>query len=311
MGKKNAGIESPDVAIARQKSGFWQTQELNRRAYMRYLNQEYQLAVNRFKWLRLPPGMDERFLERTLVVDNVAVMFQMPKVPDRYYATKVVTSGPINVYDNPTSFRSTGNGGWNVGLNVKNGVLCWNSRTRIPLWPTLEYYAKRMADIDRTIDLNLKKQKNPYIITGPEEKQNEIRQFYAKVDGNEDAIFGLDSLNENIEVKVQSTQVPFIGIELQQMKRDLWNEMLEFLGIASSNTQKRERLIEAEIEANEESTEMMRLDGLNARRDACKRFNKMYGTDIDVVWRKDLESENYNYEHNVEKLETGGVDDDK
>ncbi len=310
MARKNAGIESPDLKY-RNKNMYWQTAELNRRAYNRYLDQMLQLAVNRFKWINLPKGVDERYLEWTLVRETCAVMFPLPKVPDRVYATKVVGLGPLNVYDNPTKFRSVGNNGWNVSLTNKNAVLIWNSQTRIPVWSTLEYYAKRMADLDRTADVNLKKQKTPYIITGPEEKQGEIKQFYAKVDGNEDAIFGLDSLNENIKIEVQNTNVPFLGIEIQQMKRDLWNEVLEFLGIASSNTQKRERLIEAEIEANEESTEMMRLDGLNPRREGAEKFNKMFGTNIDVVWRKDLKSENYNYQNNVEKRETGGVDDEK
>ena len=303
MGRKNAGIESPDLKY-RNKNIFWQTVELNRRAYNRYLDQMLQLAVNRFKWINLPKGVDERYLEWVLCRENCAVIFPLPKVPDRVYATKVVGLGPLNVYDNPTKFRSVGNNGWNVSLNNKNAVLIWNSQTRIPMWPTLEYYAKRLADLDRTADVNLKKQKTPYIITGPEEKQTEIRNFYAKVDGNEDAIFGLNSLTDSISIEVQNTNVPFLGIEIQQLKRDLWNEMLEFLGIESSNTQKRERLIEAEIEANEESTQMMRLDGLNPRRQAAEKFNKMFGTNIDVVWRKDLRSENYNYSNNLEKLET-------
>lgn len=309
MARKNAGIESPDLKY-RNKSMYWQTGDLNRRAYNRYLDQMLQLAVNRYKWINLPEGIDERYLEWVLVRENVAVMFPLPKVPDRVFATKVMGMGPLNVYDNPTRFRSVGNNGWNVALKNSNAVLIWNSMTRIPMWSTLEYFAKRMADIDRTADINLKNQKTPFVITGPEEKQNEIRQFYAKMDGNEPAIFGLNSLNESIQINVQQTNVPFIGIQLQQMKRDIWNEMLEFLGIQSSNTQKRERLIEAEIEANEESTEMMRLDGLNARRQGAERFNKMFGTNIDVVWRKDLKSENYNYEHNIEKKETGGIDDE-
>mgnify|MGYP000952902475 CR=1 FL=1 len=308
--KKNAGIESPDLKY-RNKGMYWQTSELNRRAYNRYLDQMLQLAVNRFKWINLPEGVDERYLEWTLIRENVAVMFPLPKVPDRVFATKVMGIGPLNVYDNPTVFRSIGNNGWNVSLKNTNAVLIWNSMTRIPMWSTLEYFAKRMADIDRTADINLKNQKTPIIITGPEEKQNEITQFYAKMDGNEPAIFGLNSLNDMIQINVQQTNVPFIGIELQQMKRDIWNEMLEFLGIESANTQKRERLIEAEIEANTESTEMMRLDGLNARRQGAKKFNKMFGTNIDVVWRKDLNSDNYNYEHNLEKKETGGIDDEK
>lgn len=294
MARKNVGIESPDLKY-RNQNMYWQSAELNRRAYNRYLDQFLQLAINRFKWINLPDGVDERFLEWTLVRESCAVMFPLPNIPDRVYATKVIGLGPLNVYDNPTKFRSVGNNGWNIPLNNNNAVLIWNSMTRIPMWSTLEYYAKRMADIDRTFDVNLKNQKTPFIVTGPEEKQTEIKNYYAQIDSNEPAIFGLNSLNTDMNINVMNTNVPFLGIELQQVKRDLFNEVLEYLGIESANTQKRERLIEAEIEANIESTEMMRLDGLNARRQAAEKFNNKFGYDIQVVWRKDLISDNYNF----------------
>ena len=294
MARKNVGIESPDLKY-RNQNMYWQSAELNRRAYNRYLDQFLQLAINRFKWINLPDGVDERFLEWTLVRESCAVMFPLPKIPDRVYATKVIGLGPLNVYDNPTKFRSVGNNGWNIPLDNNNAVLIWNSMTRIPMWSTLEYYAKRMADIDRTFDVNLKNQKTPFIITGPEEKQTEIKNYYTQIDSNEPAIFGLNSLNTDMNINVMNTNVPFLGIELQQVKRDLFNEVLEYLGIESSNTQKRERLIEAEIEANIESTEMMRLDGLNARRQAAEKFNNKFGYNIEVVWRKDLISDNYNF----------------
>lgn len=307
MRKKNAGIESPDLKY-RNKNMVWQTAELNRRAYIKYLDQMIQLAINRYKWLNLPKGVDERYLEWVLIRENVAVMFPLPKVPDRVFATKVMGMGPLNVYDNPTKFRSIGNNGWNVSLDSKNAVLIWNSMTRITMWNTLEYYAMRLGDIDRTIDINLKNQKTPYVITGPEEKQNEIIQFYSKMNGNEPAIFGLPSLSD-VKIDVQKTDVPFLGIQLQQMKRDIWNEMLEYLGIDSANTQKRERLVEAEIEANNESTQMMRLDGLTSRRQGAEKFNNLFGTDIKVVWNKDNISDNYNSFNNVKEyaeLSLGG-----
>lgn len=293
--KKNRGIESPDLRY-RNNNVNWQSADLNKRAYNRYLDHFLHLAINRFRWLNLPKGVDERYLEWILARSGNAVIFKIKDFTDRAYATKVVGLGPLNVYDNPTQFRSVGNNGWNVALDNSTAVLIWNSRTRLPLWSTLEYYAMKMADLDRTVDVNLKNQKTPYIITGPEEKQQEIINFYKQLDGNEPAIFGIDSLTgaNGIKIEVSDTKVPFIGHELQSLKREYMNEVYEYLGIASSNTQKKERLIEVEVEMNEGPTEIMRLDGLNARRDAVKKFNEMYGTNIEVVWREDQISSNYN-----------------
>ena len=81
--------------------------------------------------------------------------------------------------------------------------------------------------------------------------------------------------------------------------------MLEYLGIDSSNTQKKERLIEAEVVANEESTEMMRLDGLNSRRQSVKKINEMFNTNIEVVRRSDIVSNNYEFVNTIEENNGG------
>lgn len=299
MARKNAGIESPDLKVAHQKAGvYWQAGELNRRAYIRYFDQFLQLAINRCKWHNLPKGCNARYLEWTLARSNCAVIFQMPGVEDRYYSTKVMQSGPLNVYDDPTKFRSTGNNGWDVKLDRTQGVIVWNSMSRTSIWNTLEYYAKRIADVDRTIDINLKNQKTPWLITGPEEKQNEITNMYKSVDGNEAAIIGLPSLTDT-EIKAINTEVEFKGVQLQQLKKDLINEVLEYLGIDAANTQKRERLIEAEVEAGNGMTEMMRLDALDARRMACEELNEKFGLDIFVTWNKDIATDNYRALHDL------------
>ena len=166
------------------RKNYWQSADLNWMSYINYIDTFIELAVNRYQWINLPKGTDERFLEMTLFTEGSALFFK-PEMIDRYYTTKYVSQGPLNVYDNPTRFRSIGNNGWNYDVTTKNGVIIWDNLTRVPLFRKLEMYARRLADIDRTLDTNLKNQKTPYIITGPEEKQNELRNFFKQLDGKD------------------------------------------------------------------------------------------------------------------------------
>ena len=50
---------------------------------------------------------------------------------------------------------------------------------------------------------------------------------------------------------------------------------------------KKERLVESEVGANDEQIEQARFNMLDARKEACKKINKMFGLNIDVKFRND------------------------
>ena len=63
--------------------------------------------------------------------------------------------------------------------------------------------------------------------------------------------------------------------------------MFTFLGINNANQDKRERLVASEVDANDEQVEQARFNMLDARLDACKLINDMFGLDISVKFRND------------------------
>ena len=69
------------------------------------------------------------------------------------------------------------------------------------------------------------------------------------------------------------------------MKRKYWYEALAYLGVDSANEEKRERLITAEVEKGNSITNMMRNTRLNARKDAAKQINNMFGLELEPVYR--------------------------
>jgi hypothetical protein len=62
----------------------------------------------------------------------------------------------------------------------------------------------------------------------------------------------------------------------------MWNDALTFLGIDNANTDKKERLITAEAESNDEHTDLSAEVMLKTRRIAAEQINKMYGLNVSV-----------------------------
>jgi hypothetical protein len=291
---------------------YWQSRDLNSQIIDMYRRRIVSLALTRFAWINLPPTCDERKLEMTLLFQGVATIAFPQTMPGSFFSTEVSQAAEYNIYDNPPSWHSFGRNGWDFTVTPDNGVLVWDNIQRMPLMPTLELYAAELADVWRTKSINRQLQKTPYILTGPESKRLDMANIYKQIAGNEPAIIA-DSGIEAVKIDAISTGVPYLGNELQQEMMNVWADVYALLGI-SSLPFKSERTIEDEVRDHSEPSELARLDPLMTRREACARLNARFAdylTDgpIDVVWRRDWHSDNYDTRSNLDgiiEIELGG-----
>ncbi len=107
-----------------------------------------------------------------------------------------------------------------------------------------------------------------------------------KWDGNEPFIFGDKNLNPN-SLKVLKTDAPYVADKLYQLKTEIWNEALTYLGISNVNYQKKERMITDEVMRAQGGVIASRYSRLESRRKACHEINKMFGLNIEVNYRED------------------------
>ena len=105
--------------------------------------------------------------------------------------------------------------------------------------------------------------------------------LYKEFDGNAPFIFGDKNLDLNA-LKVLQTGAPYVCDKLYQLKTQIWNEALTYLGISNINIQKKERLITDEVTRNQGGT-------LASRRQAVEKINAMFGTNIEVNYREDFQ----------------------
>lgn len=268
------------------KTNFWESARLNNQTYIMYYNRLAELAINCFEWKNLPDSIDPRYLELTLFADGYAVFFR-DEVIDDYLALQCMIGGQLDVYRIPTDRRAYAVNGYNKRLNASDSVLIFNNYLHTNSLLDVEQYALRLYEIQRTIDVNVKAQKTPVLIRTTENQRLTMKNVYQKYDGNEPVIYGVKNLMPD-DIQVLKTDAPFVSDKLQILKRQIWNEALTYLGIENANTEKRERLVTDEISSNLGGVSAQRFTRLNARKDACKKINKMFGLNIDVEFREDL-----------------------
>ena len=255
-------------------------------SYTKYRDHLKMLAMSMFDWQGMPDTVDRRFLEKTLYEKGAAVFFKDPELG--YLCLPVAWAGPFDVYTNPKDYYAYSSSSYKSKiLNSENSVIIWNNYLRKPSCFTVQFDAKRLADLEQAIDVNCKAQKTPVMILCSENERLTMLNLYGQYDGNAPFIFGEKDLNMK-GVQALSTGAPFVADKLYQMKMQVWNEALTELGISNISYQKKERLVSDEVIRNMGGTIASRYTRLEMRRDAAEKINKMFGLDIEVSYRDDF-----------------------
>ena len=273
--------------MAKRDRQFWESASLNNATFRQYYNRLTELSISMFEWKNLPDTVDPRYLELTLFTDGQAVFFKDEEIG--FLALQNAKGGKFNVYRIPVNRRAYAVNGYQKDLTDKDSVIIFNNYLHNNSRLDVEMFARRLWNLDRAIDVNANAQKTPVLIHCDETQRLTMLNLYKKYDGNEPFIFGDKNLNPNA-IKTLKTDAPYVADKLYQLKTQIWNEALTYLGISNINITKKERLITDEVTRNQGGTIASRYSRLEARRDACREINKMFGLDIWCDYREDYQA---------------------
>lgn len=253
----------------------------NDMTFLHYFNMIKLIAINRYEWKGLPETVDPRFLELGLF-ENGRMLYFADEVLGEI-SLQMSGDGIDNIYRDPISrlAYSEGAGGYQKECSDENSVIIYDNYLRTCVVYDCLFFAKRLTDITRTIDVNLHVQKTPFIILCDETQKLTVENLLNSIEDNKYKVYGYKGLDLE-GIKVVKTDAPFIADKLSIEKMKIWNECLTFLGINNANTEKRERLVQAEANSNTESIDFMMQVGINARKQAIDKINKMFGRNISV-----------------------------
>lgn len=286
----------------KRDSQFWESAYMNNRTYLQYYNRLTELAISMFEWQNLPKTVDQRFLEMCLFGDGMCVFFQDEVLG--YLSLQCMIGGRLNVYRIPMERKAYATNGYQRELNETNSVIIFNNYLHTNSLLDVEMFSKRLYNLDRAIDVNANAQKTPVLIQCDESQRLIMKNLYKQYEGNEPFIFGSKGLDAS-GLKVLQTGAPYVADKLYELKTQIWNEALTYLGISNINVVKKERMITDEVTRNQGGTVASRYSRLESRRQACKQINEMFNLNIWVDYREDFQDVQEKEKEN-EKLENKG-----
>lgn len=280
------------------KDAFRDAMLLNNQTYIDYLERMKKICLSMFEWQNLPASCNARFLEMCLYYNGQATFLYDDNYG--YINTLCADGGYINIYGLPTelncySFRFNQRRSlYMTDTGEEKGkecILVMNNYERIPTASTIELFAYRLAEAQRTADVNIKSQRTPILITTDQKQYFTLKKMYEEYDGNTPAIFADKNVITPDALKAMKTDAPFIVNDIMDYKVKIWDEFLTFMGL-NNLAEKKERLITNEANSNNEVVNLNLQALLIPRKEACRQFNEKYGLmgdkAIDVKVRSDL-----------------------
>lgn len=270
--------------------------------YSTWFNRLYNIAISRFEWLNLPDTCNEKFIEQVLFFNGFMVGYKDTAL-NSFLIMPCTNNSVLDIFGYPAKVNAYGYNGYmsqnltpyTITLGEEptraDAALLYANYSRCPDLPAVLYFARKLTKIDRTIDVNINVQKTPYIISCGENQRLTVANMFKQVDNFEPAIITTKfyGLNGEKPINVMDLKPPFVADKMQTLKRQVYQEALTYLGIEANTSEKAERQITEELTANMGETESMRQSPLASRKQFCKEFNKIYGTNIDVKFRSDLQ----------------------
>lgn len=259
-----------------------------------------------------------RFFKRYLLQEAMSVFeWDMPETWDRAYFLYVLYVigfiGIINTDKFGVIPQHGGLGGYNVFyapqyMVISNPLFDNSYRPIIDkdcvclklepdylgLYDIVDYYGDMMALTAETAGVNILNSKLSYVFAADNKASAETyKKLYDELAaGNPAAVIDKQLLDEDGALKVnlfqQNVGQNFIADRLLAVLRDIRCMFLTDIGIPNANTQKRERLITDEVNANNGETRSKCVLWLAELKKGCKKARDMFGIQLSVDWRQDL-----------------------
>lgn len=259
-----------------------------------------------------------RFFKRYLLQEAMSVFeWDMPETWDRAYFLYVLYVigyiGIINTDKFGVIPQHGGLGGYNVFyapqyMVISNPLFDNSYRPIIDkdcvclklepdylgLYDIVDYYGDMMALTAETAGVNILNSKLSYVFAADNKASAETyKKLYDELAaGNPAAVIDKQLLDDDGALKVnlfqQNVGQNFIADRLLAVLRDIRCMFLTDIGIPNANTQKRERLITDEVNANNGETRSKCVLWLAELKKGCKKAQDMFGIRLSVDWRQDL-----------------------
>lgn len=264
------------------------TQNEAARYFAQYLIQD---LFSVFKWT-LPETWNKDYFLYNLYLGGFVGVLETPE-----FGT-IVQAGSLDgrdLYYQPKNFRVVNPAidGDIIRTVNKDCVIIKLQPNYLGVCDMLKYYITKMALLSEAIDMNIANSKLAYVFgAGNKNAAESFKKLFDKImDGEPAVVIDKMLFNEDGSPAWQmfsnNLKQNYITPEMLSDLRKIREMFLTEIGIPNANTDKRERLIDAEVNANNVETRSLGDFWLENLKDACARANNMFNLNLSVEWREE------------------------
>lgn len=251
----------------------------------------YMLAktLSMFDYDNLPISIPEREIERILQEDGKAFIYEWGS---DLYAFRGSFSGVTDAYGRHSEINIHHKGeNKNKTVKVSDGVLILNDDYALGILDLIEKYNYLLNEnLINMVMFGFNSRVHKIISASDDSTMDSVKHYLDKIQDGEVAVIGENSFLQDLKVQglnIGSSQSYSSLIEYNQyLKASLYNE----LGIQSNTNNKKERLISAEVEQDQEMLYPLINNMFINRQLGVEELNSKFGLSVTVdygsIWKK-------------------------
>lgn len=258
-------------------------------SFMYYVNNLFRKAMSIYEFDGIPENWDyDYFISNLLAQGFIAITnTELGVLPLR-----CGISG-INVFNHPTDIIIAnpvlGNIERKINVNAALVKIAYNYRGIMDI---VYRYAEMLASCDASITVNLQNSKVAFIgLVESKQQANSMKLMYDMISRGEPAVFVKGSQINSDTILYNHVKENFVAGDIQLLKRKIMSEFLTEIGVNNANTDKRERLTDNEVEANDSEIQLNASYWLENIKEGIATANKMFDLSITAKLKKTVNTE--------------------
>ena len=194
----------------------------------------------------------------------------------------------INVWDRPTDIVIANPilGSFRRKIGV-GGALIHLQYNYAGVMPIVERFSTLLAMCDSAISVNLMNSKVSFIgFVDDAAQAKTMQKMYDEISEGKPAVFVRKTQVNNENFMFNNVRQSFVADDVMLVRRKIVNDFLSDIGINNANLDKRERLNEQEVNANNEEVRFNVLNWLDTIQEGLDVANKLYGLNLKIKLRE-------------------------
>lgn len=262
----------------------------NSTTYFYYMNMLFRKAMSIYKFENVPENWDyDYFVSVLLSAGFICVTDTAIGV----IPLRCGVSG-INVFNHPTTAIIANCVLGNLERTIDDDcvLIKMNYDYTSPIIPICNRFATLLSECDSSISVNLMNSKVAFIgLCSSKKVADSMRLMYDEISSGSPAVYVKGDQINGDNILYNHVKENFIAGDIQILKRKLMSEFLTEIGVNNANTDKRERLTDNEVEANNGEIQLNAGYWFDNIKEGIDKVNKMFGLNIVIKLKNTFNQE--------------------